>query len=186
MRKILFVTAAMAALSFGPAAAQEMSGKDMSKMASDAAFSIPEACEPAAQAGAMAGMPDMSGMKHEGEGSKKEMSCMKDGKCTMMGGMDMTGGDAAEMPGMDDAQKESMAGMMKMHGPMMAAHMIKDPNLAFTCGMLAHHMGAIEMSKVELKYGKDADARAMATKIIAAQEAEIVEMTAWIEKNAKK
>jgi uncharacterized protein (DUF305 family) len=44
---------------------------------------------------------------------------------------------------------------------------------------------AIEMSKVELKYGKDADAKAMATKIIAAQESEIAEMIAWVEKTAK-
>ena len=87
---------------------------------------------------------------------------------------------------MDDAQKAYMASMDKMNGPMMAAHAIKDPDLAFNCGMIAHHTGAIAMSKVVLKYGKDADAKAMATKIIAAQEQEIGEMTAWIEKHAGK
>lgn len=181
MRKMLLVSAAIAALSFGPAAAQDMPG-----MASDAAFSMPKACEPAAQEGGfMPGMTDMPGTKRQGHGSEKEMSCMKDGTCAMMKGMGMEGGDDASMPGMDDAQKASMSAMMKMHGPMMAAHMIKDPDLAFTCGMIAHHKGAIEMSKIELKYGKDSKAKAMAAKIVAAQETEIAEMAAWVEKHTK-
>ena len=100
-----------------------------------------------------------------------------------MPGMDMSG-MMGGMQGMDEAQTASMQAMMKMHGPMMAAHTIKDPDLAFHCGMIAHHAGAIAMAEVELKHGDDEESKAMARKIIEAQGPEIEEMTAWVEKNA--
>lgn len=96
----------------------------------------------------------------------------------MMLDMDMSG-----MDDMDEAQKASMQAMMEMNGPMMATHTIKDPDLAFHCGMIAHHTGAIAMAEVELKYGDDDESKAMAQKIIDAQGPEIDEMTAWVEKN---
>ena len=97
----------------------------------------------------------------------------------MMQGMDMSG-----MEGMEEAQKASIQAMMKMNGPMMATHTIKDPDLAFHCGMIAHHSGAIAMAEVELKYGDDEASKAMAQKIIDAQGPEIEEMTAWVEEHA--
>ena len=51
--------------------------------------------------------------------------------------------------------------------------------------MIAHHMGAIEMSKTELKHGDDDQAKAMAQKIIDAQVKEIEDMTKWVEAHAK-
>ncbi|WP_040856339.1 DUF305 domain-containing protein [Phyllobacterium sp. YR531] len=53
----------------------------------------------------------------------------------------------------------------------------------FVRGMIAHHQGAIDMAKVELEYGKDAEIRKLAETIIAAQEGEIKDMKAWLEKN---
>jgi uncharacterized protein (DUF305 family) len=100
---------------------------------------------------------------------------------SMMGGMkDMMSGSQ-----MDEVQKGNMDAMTKMHGPMMKAAMIKDPDLAFNCGMIAHHQGAIAMSEVELKMGKDEKSKEMAQMIIDAQKKEIQEMTAWVEKHAK-
>jgi hypothetical protein len=54
----------------------------------------------------------------------------------MMQGMDMSG-MMGGMEGMDEAQQASMQAMMEMNGPMMATHTIKDPDLAFHCGMIA-------------------------------------------------
>lgn len=68
---------------------------------------------------------------------------------------------------------------------MMQGMMKKDPDVAFVCGMIAHHMGAISMAEVELKHGDNEEAKAKAQKIIDDQTREIEEMTAWIEKEVK-
>jgi uncharacterized protein (DUF305 family) len=67
-----------------------------------------------------------------------------------------------------------MDGMKKMN--MMQGMMKKDADVSFVCGMIAHYMGAISMSEVELKHGDNAMARDIAQKIIDAQKQEIVEM----------
>lgn len=56
------------------------------------------------------------------------------------------------------------------------------PDEDFVMMMIPHHQGAIDMAHLELKYGKDPVLIAMAKKIIADQEREIGEMTAWKEK----
>jgi uncharacterized protein (DUF305 family) len=84
------------------------------------------------------------------------------------------------------AQTETMRALDRMHGPMMAAAAIADADLAFNCGMLAHHQGAIDMARIELKYGTDADSRKMAEAIIEAQTKEISEMSARIAKLAQR
>lgn len=56
----------------------------------------------------------------------------------------------------------------------------EDPDVAFMQGMIAHHKGAIEMSRVVLEHGKDSKARALAETIIKAQTSEIAEMEAWL------
>ena len=86
---------------------------------------------------------------------------------------------------MSDFKKEFMDGMQKTMPLMMGGMMKEDADVAFVCGMIAHHMGAIEMSKTELKHGKNEEAKAMAQMIIDAQLKEIEEMSKWVEANAK-
>jgi hypothetical protein len=55
----------------------------------------------------------------------------------------------------------------------------------FAKGMIPHHQGAVEMAKIMLEHGKDAQLRKLAEGIIAAQETEIKFMTDWLETNTK-
>jgi uncharacterized protein (DUF305 family) len=61
----------------------------------------------------------------------------------------------------------------------MTKPMSGDADKDFVMMMIPHHQGAIDMAKVELKYGKDKQLRAMAEKVIKAQEKEIAEMNKW-------
>jgi uncharacterized protein (DUF305 family) len=84
-----------------------------------------------------------------------------------------------------EVNKEFMEGMRKTMPAMMQGMMMEDADTAFVCGMIAHHMGAIEMSKAELKFGDNKEAKQMAQQIIDAQLKEIEEMTKWVEVNVK-
>lgn len=86
-----------------------------------------------------------------------------------------------QMPG-DEAHTALMAGMDKMNADMMAGGMAADIDVAFICSMIPHHRGAIDMAKAELQYGDDEWAKSLAQDIIAAQEKEIADMLAWLEK----
>ena len=72
----------------------------------------------------------------------------------------------------------------KMHKDMMI-EMTGNADVDFVRGMIPHHQGAIDIAKIELKYGKDPEIRKLAEAVIKAQEAEIAEMNAWLSKNAK-
>ena len=83
-------------------------------------------------------------------------------------------------------QQELMQGMNQMNQDMMAAAQYKDPDVAFAAGMLPHHIGAVKMAEVELKYGKDPEMRKLAEDIINAQQAEIKQMQKWLKAHNKK
>ncbi len=57
-----------------------------------------------------------------------------------------------------------------------------DFDRAFIAMMVPHHEGAIAMAKVELAKGSNAELKALAKDIVAAQETEIAAMKTWYEK----
>jgi uncharacterized protein (DUF305 family) len=105
--------------------------------------------------------------------------------------MPMPGNSGHMMPGMkslsvmpmNEASKAFTEANMKMHKDM-AIVFSGSANVDFAKGMIPHHQGAIDMSTIVLKYGKDAEVRKLATDIIAAQKTEIAQMSAWLAKNA--
>jgi uncharacterized protein (DUF305 family) len=78
----------------------------------------------------------------------------------------------------------SKAYMTAMHDSMdMDMKMSGDPDVDFIKLMIPHHQGALDMAKIELKYGKDAEVKKKAEEIIKAQEEEIAWMKAWLKKH---
>ncbi|HCI30959.1 MAG TPA: DUF305 domain-containing protein, partial [Psychrobacter sp.] len=54
---------------------------------------------------------------------------------------------------MTDMLKDYTKSMTSMHDEMMIGMGYNDPDTAFAKGMLGHHRGAIDMAKIQLKYG---------------------------------
>lgn len=92
-------------------------------------------------------------------------------------GADAMAADGASMTPMLKDYTESMT---KMHEEMMIGMNYNDPDAAFAQGMLGHHIGAVDMAKIELKYGTDDEMRKLAQAIIDAQQSEIKQMKAWL------
>ncbi|EGJ19626.1 hypothetical protein RSWS8N_15739 [Cereibacter sphaeroides WS8N] len=138
-------------------------------LAQDAEFQLPEQCTTAATAGAM----DHSAMGHGNMAGNQGAGMME-----MMG---MGGMDLESMP---EHVRENVRKMMISMPAMHEGMMMEDADVAFACGMIAHHQGAIDMAEVLLEHGDDPQMRALAEEIIAAQGPEIERMTAWLAENA--
>ncbi len=100
-----------------------------------------------------------------------------------MSGMDMKGMDMKMMmpspndtpstKGYKSAMMKAMQAMPKFTG---------DADIDFMKQMRTHHQAAIDMAKVVLANGKDAETKKLAQDVIAAQEKEIATIDAWLKK----
>ena len=92
---------------------------------------------------------------------------------------------AGHAMGGSPAHQDLMDGMDKMNADMMAGGTAADIDVAFVCSMIPHHRGAIDMAEAELAHGDDPWVRELAQAVVTAQEKEIADMIAWLEKQGK-
>jgi uncharacterized protein (DUF305 family) len=90
------------------------------------------------------------------------------------------GATAQNGPG---STKEFKAADMSMMKNMNNAPYSGNPDVDFRTHMIPHHVGAIAMAKVALKYAKDAETKKMAQQIIDEQEKQVADMQAWLKQN---
>jgi len=136
-----------------------------SALAQDAEFKLPEQCTASSTAG---------GMDHSSMGLSNQSGGM----------MDMMGMGGMDLDAMPEHVQENMRRMMISMPAMHEGMMNEDADVAFACGMIAHHQGAIDMAQVLLEHGEDEQMRALAEEIIVAQVGEIEQMTTWLAENA--
>ena len=100
------------------------------------------------------------------------------------GGMDHSKHGSAGAAATSPSTAAFEAANERMHKDMAIAFS-GDADVDFVRGMIPHHQGAIDMAKVVLEFGKDAETRKLAGEIIAAQEKEIAMMKAWLKQRGK-
>ena len=102
-----------------------------------------------------------------------------------MPGMDMKGMDMKMMmPGANDTPSTKAFKTAMMHAMQTMPTFSGDADGDFMNHMRHHHQAAIDMAKVVLANGKDADAKKLAQDIITAQEKEIATIDAWLKKKS--
>lgn len=91
--------------------------------------------------------------------------------------------EPAAEPEMTDMLKDYTRAMTRMNDEMMIGMGYNDPDTAFAKSMLGHHRGAIDMAKIQLKYGTDSDMRKLAQDIIDGQQLEVNTLRKWLASN---
>ena len=89
------------------------------------------------------------------------------------------------MENMGEHQQAYMQAMMQTQDESMTGIMAEDADVAFACGMMAHHQAAINMARVQLRDGDNDQIKQMAQKIIDDQQREIEQFREWLQEQGQ-
>jgi uncharacterized protein (DUF305 family) len=95
-----------------------------------------------------------------------------------------SGNGAPQLAAPGSAKAAYEAANARMHKDMAIAY-TGDADIDFARGMIPHHQGAIDMAKIVLEYGKDAELKKLAQEVISAQEEEIAFLKDWLKKKGQ-
>jgi uncharacterized protein (DUF305 family) len=140
--------------------------------------------------GAQAGQTAVSPGNGEASDAQAEMPTMAD--CPMMQGgmMPMHQRHAPGHAGSASADMDMSASLIAFRAVNEAMHhgmdieMTGNADVDFVRGMIAHHVGAVNMARIVQVFGSDREIAALAEEIVEAQEAEIAMMRDWLDRNA--
>ena len=120
----------------------------------------------------------------------------KEGMGRMMGGNDMPmmkmmqemhdkmmgGGMAMQPKGDSGPSSQAFSGLIAKMYAQMALPYSGNADVDFIKRMISLHQGAVDMAKVVLAFGKDAEVKKVAEDVIKTNEAEIATMQEWLKK----
>lgn len=123
----------------------------------------------------------------------------KEGMGRMMGGKDMPmmkmmqemhgkmmgGGMAMQPKGDSGPSSQALNGLIAKMNAEMALPFSGNADVDFIKRMISHHQGAVDMAKVVLAFGKDAEVKKVAEDVIKTNEAEIATMQEWLKKQGQ-
>lgn len=97
-----------------------------------------------------------------------------------MRGMMMGGGMAAQPKGDRGPSSQALNGIIARMNQDMALPFSGKTDADFVKRLIAHHQAAVDMAKVELAFGKDADVKKVAEGVIKSNEDDIAKMQEWL------
>jgi uncharacterized protein (DUF305 family) len=128
---------------------------------------------------------DHSKMDHSKTSPAEHGSIGQHGQATGQSGtgrMDHARMNPAEHARMMGAKSPYMQAEMDMHHRMMRATG-SNADIMWARKMIEHHQGAIDMSRILLAQGKDAEAKRMAQTMIDSQQKEIAKLRDWLRRH---
>ena len=108
------------------------------------------------------------------------MKMMKEMHCKMMGGS-----MAMQPKGDSGPSSQAFNGLIAKMNAEMALPFSGNADVDFIKRMISHHQGAVDMAKVVLAFGKDAEVKKVAEDVIKTNEAEIATMQEWLKKQGQ-